>query len=180
MCESCIEEKHAGVIYGLHNGDYDFRYIGKSIDHKRRYNNHLSAAMRGEGFAVHAWIKKHGAENIQMTIIETFTDEDVHLIDEREIFHIAQARAFYGKNLNVADGGGGNTGPKGPQTDEHRANISAAMMGNQRWLGRTHSEETKAKMSQSLMGNTRHLGVNHNRWHVKRNIVNPDCQLCQQ
>ena len=191
MCAECLEEKHEGVIYGLHLGDYDFRYIGKSINHKRRFQSHLYSAKAGAGFAVQSWIRKHGAENVQMTIIETFDEGTIGLIDEREIFHIAQARAYYGANLNLTDGGEGATNPSA----ENRAARSAAMAGNQIFLGRTHTEETKTKMSASHKGNTSSRGVkrsdefkakisaaagprNHKQWHVNRNLVNPDCKFC--
>jgi len=36
-----------------------------------------------------------------------------------------------------------------PKSEEHKQKISEASMGNQRWLGRKHSEETKRKMSES-------------------------------
>lgn len=191
MCAECIEEKHAGVVYGLHTGDYDFRYIGQSINHKRRYGNHIYDAMKDGPYAVHGWIRKHGAENIQMTIIETFDTETIGLIDEREIFHIAQARAYYGKNLNMTDGGGGVSNPSA----ESRAKRSAAMTGNTNLRGHVHTEETKAKMSATKKGQKYALGLKrsdefkakvsassglpqHNRWHVKRNLVNPDCRFC--
>jgi hypothetical protein len=36
-----------------------------------------------------------------------------------------------------------------PKTEEHKKKISEASMGNQRWLGRKHSEETRRKMSEA-------------------------------
>jgi len=39
-----------------------------------------------------------------------------------------------------------------PKTDQHRRNISSALMGNKRSLGKTHSVETRAKMSASHKG----------------------------
>ena len=142
MCAECLEEKHEGVIYGLHLGDYDFRYIGMSTKHKRRYSDHLKDAKGGKGYAIHDWIRKHGAENIQMTVIETFDEETIGLIEEREIFHIAQARAYYGKNLNMTSGGEGVKGI----SPEGRARMVAAI------TGRIHSPEEKAKRSASMRG----------------------------
>lgn len=203
MCTECLDEKHAGVIYGLHTGDYDFRYIGKSVNHKQRFSKHIYWTTRGEGNAVHDWMRKHGAENIQMTVIETFTDEDLHMINDREILHIAQARAYYGKNLNLTDGGDGQTGrvmsdeEKARRsgyrhTDEAKAKISAASAGNKHSLGYKHSDEAKARIASARQGKklsestkakialtkTGNSIGGHTRWHVKRNLVNPDCRLC--
>lgn len=36
-----------------------------------------------------------------------------------------------------------------PKSEEHKKKISEASMGNQRWLGRKHSEETRRKMSEA-------------------------------
>lgn len=145
MCDTCLEEKHAGVIYGLHTGDYQFRYIGKSINHKVRYRTHLWEALRDRvDYPVYKWIRKHGAENIQMTIIRTFTEEDIEWIDEEETFHIAQARMMYEGNLNVTNGGDGVIGVA--ITPEHRAKISASMVGLVR------SAETRKRMSEAAAG----------------------------
>lgn len=36
-----------------------------------------------------------------------------------------------------------------PKSEDHKRKISEASMGNQRWLGRKHSEETRRKMSEA-------------------------------
>jgi len=176
----CVGEEHAGVIYGLHTGDYDFRYIGKSIHPAKRLKQHIRDAEKGSPYAVSGWIRKHGAENIQMTVIETFTEDDLDQIDERERFHIAQARALYSANLNLTDGGDGQYGRKWSaeqkarmialktgtkHTDETKAKMSAAhkgkvvspesvakMKATRAASGYTHSTETRAKMSQAKAG----------------------------
>lgn len=206
MCAECLEEKHAGVIYGLHLGDFQFRYIGKSISHRKRYYRHIREAMQGGGYAVQDWIRKHGAENIQMTIIETFTEEDIDQLDEREIFHIAQARFLYTeKNLNLTDGGGGALGVV--VSDETRAKISALHTGRKRseatllrmslsQTGRTLTPEHRAKIGAAHKGKTASLETRqkigasnigrppnsgqHARWHRDRNIIKTDCTYCME
>lgn len=147
MCSCCLEETHAGVIYGLHTGDYDFRYIGKT---EHPLAKRLAEHRKWAGFgttSVYQWMRKYGAENIQACIIETFTSEDVHLINERERFHIAQQRAGYGKeNLNLTDGGDGAMGYR--HTEEAKAQMSLTR------TGRTLSEETRAKLSLAGLGRT--------------------------
>lgn len=137
---------YSGVIYGLHNGDYDFRYIGKTTMLLRvRFNKHLNDALRGSDFAVHRWIRKNGIDDIQICIIETFSEDDIHLIDEREVFHIDQQRQYgVKKNLNMTAGGEGARGYR--HTPEAIAKIKAAKKG---W---THSPETRAKLSAAHTG----------------------------
>lgn len=196
MCNVCINEEHAGVIYGLHTGDYDFRYIGKSVGARKRFSDHKYQAKAGATYPVHQWMRKHGVDNIQMTVIETFTDEDIDQIDEREVFHIAQARTYYGQNLNIAEGGGGMTGFKHSEEtkkrwSETRAGVAPVNKGipmseDQRQklkVARNNrapmSDNQKRELAVIMTGNTRNQRGLHNRWHVKRNVVNPECALCQ-
>lgn len=201
MCAECLEEKHAGVVYGLHLGDYEYRYIGKSVNHRKRFRDHKSDALLGGGYAVHRWIRKHG-DAVQMTILETFTPEDIHYIDEREIFHIAQARWFFKDNLNLTDGGDGQMGR--PCSDATRAKLSAARTGTKRspetnaliiaaLTGRVTSPETRAKQSASNTGKIRSAETrarislamrpglsNHTRYHTNRNMTKADCIYCTE
>lgn len=191
MCAECLEEKHAGVIYGLHAGDFDFRYIGQSTNHRKRYRSHISDSLRrGLKYEVNEWIRQNGEENIHMTIIETFTEDELHLLNEREKFYIAQQRAGYGEpNLN-GDSGGTNTSP------ETKAKLSAVRTGKKRtpesiekqregMIGKAHSPETRAKMSASHLAHseqkkeTMRLNM-HIRWHVNRDIIKAGCTLCEE
>lgn len=182
---------YAGVIYGLHNGDRDFRYIGKTIQTARkRFIAHRKDANSGKARPVCRWMRKHGIDNIQMEIIETFTKEDVHLIDEREIFHIANARATsIRKNLNVTDGGDGGmwsaeakarlslsrTGK--PCLEETKKKIGDANRGRPNWnKGGTISEEQKQWLSNERKGKPNY--GSHVRWHVNRGTTKTECVYC--
>lgn len=123
----CVTEKgHAGVVYFLHNGDYEPRYIGKTTQTlSARLSTHKTNARTGSRLtATYDWMRKHGVDNIQACVIATFTEDTIHLIDEVERFHIAQTRADIGKRcLNHADGGEGTPGYK--PSAETRAKQSA-------------------------------------------------------
>lgn len=143
------------VIYGLHAGDFNYRYIGLSVEPAKRFRKHLAQARSGENRHVCNWIMSHGPENIQMCIIETF-EEDSPLLDEREMFLIAQYNLFY------ADGHGGMNGTRGGReravngyipTAESNAARSERMKGQPSFFkGRTHSDETKELMRQKKLG----------------------------
>ena len=57
------------------------------------------------------------------------------------------------------------------QSEETKFKRAAALKGQKR------SEETKRKMSEAAKGNGK---GSHRRWHLNRNIVNPQCKLCQE
>jgi hypothetical protein len=61
------------------------------------------------------------------------------------------------------------TGKK--QSEETKAKRSLALTGIKR------SEETKKRQSEAAKGN----GTgSHIRWHLNRNIINPNCKLCKE
>ena len=91
------------------------RYIGQSINIKRRMNEHR----RGKSFApiISKAIAKYGWENFEKEILEECNKEE---LDEREIYYIAK----YSPEYNLALGGDGPTGYK--PTLEVREKLSQA------------------------------------------------------
>lgn len=199
--------EYAGVVYGLHTGDHIYRYIGKTTRPlKVRFNAHRSDARRGTKRPVYDWIRKHGEDAVQVCAIATFDGDTIHLIDETEIFHIAQARDIYdAKNLNCTDGGDGMSNPSEEtrakmsgenhpmfgknHTPEARARISAAQWGREmsvpvrskisesmKRLEKT--PEHLARISQSKIGNTDGDRGRHTRWHVNRGLIKDGCEFC--
>lgn len=226
--------EYAGVIYGLHNGNFDYRYIGQTIRPlKSRFIQHLYDARRGS-LKVHNWMRKYEGL-VKVCVLETFDEETIHLINERETFQIAQYRSILlgNGNMNLTDGGGGISGYK--HTKEARDKISKTHKGRTRSeehqaklaltrVGVPLGAETKSKISESLCGNKNALGYRHTqeacekmsrpkseqhrkklsdsqigkkisaetkvkmsestglgqhtRWHVNRNLTNPECSLC--
>lgn len=62
---------------------------------------------------------------------------------------------------------------------ESKVKMSESLKGNTRWAGKKHKEESKSKIGSSENGRRgRALGL-HNRWHVARDIINEDCDLCK-
>lgn len=150
----------AGVVYGLHNGDYNYRYIGQTVQTMRdRMDKHRSNARLGDRLPVYVWMREYGIDNIQVCVIETFTEDDMKWLNDREKFHISQARSyerFPWENMNSDKGGKGTVGYTRVVSAETRAKLSAAFSGEKNpmygktgsttWAGRTHTEESKAKM----------------------------------
>lgn len=91
------------------------RYIGQSIDIKRRWNEHRKC----KSFApmISKAIKKYGWENFDKEILEVCSKEK---LDEREIYYIAK----YSPEYNLTKGGDGHTGYS--PSPEVRAKLSLA------------------------------------------------------
>lgn len=148
------------AIYGLHLGDHDYRYVGKSTAKvKYRFRKHLQEALdRKTKMPVHDWIRKHGAENIYCDVLD-HADDKFALIDlEREWISRLLESGY--RLLNVKFGGPDNTGHK--MSADARAKMSRARLGrktgvsmsgekNGMW-GKRHSAEQRAKWSRERRG----------------------------
>lgn len=170
--------EYAGVIYALHTGDHEYRYVGKTTQAlKVRFGQHLTAARAGRPWAVSKWIMKHGPENIRVCVLATFDKTSIEWIDDRETFYIAQYRDLIEKeNLNLTDGGDGSAGYK--HTPETLAKLSAAKKGKKYTLGMKYSTETRAKMSAAKKGIPSPNA--HIRYHVNKGTYKDGCSWCEE
>ena len=157
----------AREIYVITNAVTGQWYIGCSHNAAKRMNAHLQLARKGSDFAIHINIRKYGEVNFAMEVLERC---DVEITGEREKYWITTFKVLTPeKSLNVHVGGGGAISNEHraklsaaqignqyslchKQSEEHKARRSAAMIGNQNRLGKTHSDETKAKMSAAKKG----------------------------
>lgn len=139
-----------GIIYcwrNVHNGK---RYIGQTINPKKRYKAHKQylGNYSGANFFHRAMNKYSSMDDWEYTIIEEVPKE---LLDEREIHWIA----FYDSNnpkhgYNMATGGNRHDGFE--LSEETKKKISEFHKGNSWNKGKQHSEETKKKISEALRG----------------------------
>lgn len=104
------DNKYVGYIYCITNNVNNKKYIGQT--HKtihRRFSLHISDAKRGEGFALHAAIRKYGEENFNVIKLEEIKcltlNELVKKLDEREIYWIEYYDTYNGYGYNAAAGG---------------------------------------------------------------------------
>ena len=133
-----------GIIYcwrNVHNGK---RYIGQTINPKRRYNRHKQyfGNYDGQNHFYRAMNKYFLMSDWEYDVIEEVPKE---MLDEREIYWIA----FYNSNdpehgYNTATGGNRHDGYK--PSEETRRKISKS------GKGKKHSTETRRKISESRKG----------------------------
>lgn len=166
-------------IYSLHDPQTGhLRYVGHTMNLKRRLTKHVSKSLVGKDFCHRAnWVRSVcvlGERPIQFLIAEVPEGEKLFW----ETFYIKRARDLGFSLVNGSDGGEGWTNPtpevrakiskrfKGiPLSEAHRAKLSEAAKRRER---SPMSEETKAKIAAKAMGNTRNLGKKRKPYNYKK------------
>ena len=138
-----------GVIYKLTNLKNKKIYVGQTIQFEKRMNHHRHSKQPG----VDAAIRKYGWENFSVEILEECPEE---MLDEREIFWIAELNSMFPNGYNLTSGGNA----KRIVSEATRAKLSA--IGKGRWVGeknpfygKHHTEEARAKNGAA------HRGMRH-------------------
>jgi hypothetical protein len=161
------------VVYALVDPRHpeQYRYVGQTRDLEYRVKVHRHHARVGRrSTRLYDWIRS--VPEVAAVVLEHCeTDEE---LNERERHWIAKLRAEGHDLLQVRAGGRYVV-----LTDEDKKKISERKMG---WVV---SDDTREKMRQSHLGHvpTAEARKNmsqaqHRRWHVRRNIINPDCPHC--
>lgn len=168
------------LVYLVTNKINGKQYVGQTSQSlQKRWNRHKSPMNHRRSSYLFNSICKYGADAFEiksLVIVETKQEMDYY---ERELIRILDLRNPE-KGYNLTDGGGGMLGFKLSdetksrmaahiKTEEHRAKISKAKLGNKSRLGMKHSEETKQQMSLAAKGrkfsdeHRRNLSLAHQR-----------------
>lgn len=123
------------VIYALHSGDGNFRYVGVTRRPARRlYEHRDEAARRRTRSGVYNWIRKIGAENLQMSVVDTAHTAQSAFAAEAAWISLLRESGF--QLLNHTDGGEGLSGA----SEETRRRMSES------GKGRVVTEGTRQKI----------------------------------
>ena len=145
-----------GIVYKITNKLNGKGYVGKTTRPLEvRFNEHAKA----DSYIGNS-IRKYGEENFSREVIEECGTSEQ--LNEREIFWIAHFNCKQPNGYNQTDGGDGAMEQFGEKnhffgkhhTQEARAKIAAASLGNTNFLGHHHTEETKAELSLSHRAET--------------------------
>jgi group I intron endonuclease len=134
------------IVYLVTNLVNGKQYIGQTYRTiKRRWNEHVWDAYRGEASYFHRAIKKHGKDSFKTEILQTCTSKAE--LDKQEKFYINKLKTLKPKGYNLALGGssvmqGRKMSKKSrekmskaslgkPKSKTHRDNISKGRMGIQ-------------------------------------------------
>ena len=137
-------------IYCFENIKDGKKYIGKSIDLRKRILDHINSLRRNSdecAYLQNAW-NKHREENFKIYIIEVCSIEEV---SEKEIFYIQEFGSKTPNGYNLTNGGDGTSG----YTWNEEKRNAIKNVGNH-FYGKKHSEETKKKMAESQRGSKNH------------------------
>ena len=134
----------------------EIKYIGKTINFKRRIYQHTCRSGRMKNSKLSNWIDKlyrMTSRRPKFNIIEVYLGDSWQ---DREMYWIE----FYSKNNNLCNLTKGGEGGHGrPMGEDLKRKISEAHKGkkkNYKCMGgvQKHSEYSKNKMSQKMMGNS--------------------------
>jgi hypothetical protein len=148
------------VVYGLHNGDGEIRYVGLTRKGARhRLLLHRNRARSGAKYPVYAWMRKYGHLTIETVVLQECDSLESVRVAEQE--WIAKFRQEGRQLLNLTDGGEGTIGivmsaaNRKAMGDRMRGRVQTPEETARRVATRAgyrHSPETRAKMSASSKG----------------------------
>lgn len=132
------------VIYGLSckcHPERGIQYVGQSSKGTReRFYHHVYNARNNKPWAVSRWMSKHGVENIEIRLLESFETPDE--LDDAEVKWIRELDTL------LSSGGGYNLWPGGRSVRGYRHAPDAKTRNP-----RNHSEETRKKISEAISKN---------------------------
>jgi len=168
VCSECRNKNNICGIYCIENMSNKRKYIGYSVNIKRRFSAHIGDLRRNRHanqFLQNSY-NKNGEENFKFYVIEECPKSELFV---REQFYIKFFSSKIPFGYNLTDGGSGSLNPSEDSrlkmsiagcgrifTEEHKKNLSknhADFSGeNAPMLGKHHSEESRLKSSLAKMG----------------------------
>lgn len=128
-----------GLIYCIKNKINNKKYIGQTVDLRRRWKEHKSSGK----YPIQKAIKKYGKNNFNVLVLEE--NIKVKNLDHRERFWIKKYNTFE-KGYNLTKGG-----QRREQTNEIKTKIRESTLGeNNHMYDKTHELSTKRKISKTL------------------------------
>lgn len=137
-------------IYCFENKINGMKYIGKSVNLRKRIKDHINQLRIGKDactYLQNSW-SIHGEENFSIYVIE---ECGVESISDMEIYYISYYNTKRPNGYNLTDGGDGTNGYN--WTNEQRQSIVGS--GNP-FHNKKHTEETKKIMGDSQRGSKNH------------------------
>lgn len=132
--------KKTGVIYCFHCIFNGKKYIGKSIDFRKRISSHKRNVKNNITTKFYTAVRKYGWEGFVFGIIE---ECNVDILDEKEIFYIEKYKTL-SEGYNMTSGGDGGTTwiPSEEMIEKHK----------ERMKNFKHTDESKKKISEANRG----------------------------
>lgn len=140
-----MDKRERNQVYGLYctcgcDPERTIRYVGQSsLGARDRLNKHRYSARNGKPWPVTRWMAKHGPDNIQVQVLESFDNPDpLDRAEEKWITNL-------GTDISL---GGYNLAPGGKSVRGYRHAPDALS----RKKGPKHSAETRRRISEAVRG----------------------------
>lgn len=141
-------------IYEIRNKTNQKRYVGSAVNLKSRWYQHKSKLRKGtheNGYLQNAW-GKYGKGTFEFRVL-------LHCAPEMCVPFEQIALDALNPEYNICGVAGSCLGLA--QSIEHRAKLSASLMGNTNACGYNRTAEHRAKLSAAMTGKTNALGYRH-------------------
>lgn len=158
-----------GVIYKITSPSNKL-YVGKTYDLRKRINSHKCSVKYGKNLLLHNSIRKYGWDAHILEVLEEVADE---IIDEREIFWIAELKTYCYENkdgMNMTKGGDGQRSTWMHKT-ELRKYFSDKFSGSGNpFFGKTHPKEWRIKKSKEVSEYNKKHGRTIPKWGAEKGL----------
>lgn len=141
------------TVYAVRNKINGKLYVGKTVgDFRQRWHRHCYSARRGEGWHLQCAIRKYGPRNFELIVLADGVSgrDELNRLEKEFIQKLQSTDPTMG--YNMTDGG-----DDGSHTEESRARLSAALMGNKNSVGRAMPSWQRQFFSQRMKGFNRTL-----------------------
>lgn len=139
-----------GYIYMIENSSNKKKYIGQTVDRKKRMERHLQNMRNGVQSKLYSAMRKYGEEVFTISILEAvYSKEEA---DEAEEFYIELFDTYHGDGYNMTLGGDGFVkGEHHPMYGKTHSEESRRKIGLGH-KGKVISDDQKKKQSDSMLG----------------------------
>jgi group I intron endonuclease len=128
-------------IYKITRKETGKAYVGMSRDIEIRWRGHVNHAMLGKGHAIHAAIKKYGADAFEFEILEQCTAEK---LVEREKHHIAEQKTLAPRGYNMSSGGQSGYSDLSDEAKSRHKKVTQEMHKDPEYI-KNHAEAVKRR-----------------------------------
>lgn len=133
-------------VYMIKHRESGRAYVGKSVNIELRFMRHTRE--RGAPFLASA-LRKYGLRAFDFTVLEVCLDGAAAA--QREVHWIRALNTKAPHGFNLTEGGEGAAGCA--HSEQSKAKIAAAMLGNRNGAGRAMTEATREALRQANLGN---------------------------
>lgn len=148
-------------IYKITSKTSNKSYIGKTTKcHLKRFKEHVNNALRGQVSHFYNALRKYGADDFIVEVLES--NIDINILGYRERFWINKFNTYFGDGYNMNEGGGNGHNPHSEETkqkissswtEERKNKHSSIVSGkNNPMYGYVWSDEQLKTKSEKLKG----------------------------